>query len=82
MMVQIVEHHADTSKDFVVEEEAASSTPRAPNRPVSGVAAVQAVRQHTPAQVSRTSSKAAPTVLSAAQELLRHPLAPRPHRGP
>jgi hypothetical protein len=27
MMVQIVEHRAKTSVDFVVEEEAASSTP-------------------------------------------------------
>jgi hypothetical protein len=28
MMVQIVEHRAETSEDFLVEEEAASSTPR------------------------------------------------------
>jgi hypothetical protein len=27
MMVHIVEHHAETSEDFLVEEEAASSTP-------------------------------------------------------
>jgi hypothetical protein len=27
MMVQIVEHHAETSTDFLVEEEAISSTP-------------------------------------------------------
>jgi hypothetical protein len=44
MMVQIVEHHADTLEDFLVEEEAASSTPRAPNRPVSGTATVHIVQ--------------------------------------
>jgi hypothetical protein len=82
MMVQIVEHRADTLEDFVVEEEVASSAPRVPNRPVSGAAAVHAVRQHTPAQASQTPSRAAPTTLSAARELLRHPLAPRPHQGP
>jgi hypothetical protein len=49
MMVQIVKHRADTSEDFVVEEEVASSTPRAPDRPMSGVAVVHVVRQHTPA---------------------------------
>jgi hypothetical protein len=27
MMVQIVEHHAETSTDFLVEEEVVSSTP-------------------------------------------------------
>jgi hypothetical protein len=31
MMVQIVEHRAETSVDFLVEEEAASSTPQVPN---------------------------------------------------
>jgi hypothetical protein len=35
--------------------------------------ALHAVQQHTPAQVSQTSSSAAPTALSAARELLRHP---------
>ena len=82
MMVQIVEHRVDTLEDFMVEEEAASSAPRVSNRPVTGVAIVHAARQHTPAQASRTPSRAAPTALSAARELLRHPLAPRPHRGP
>jgi hypothetical protein len=33
MMVQIVEHRAETSTDFLVEEEAVSSTPQVPNRP-------------------------------------------------
>jgi hypothetical protein len=42
MMVQIVEHCAETLADFLVEEEAASSTPQVPNRPVSGTAAVHA----------------------------------------
>jgi hypothetical protein len=40
MKVQIVEHRAETSVDFVVEEEAASYTPQVPNRPVPGTAAV------------------------------------------
>jgi hypothetical protein len=50
-----------------------SSVPRVPNRPKSGAAAVHAVQQHTPAQVSRTPSMATPTTLSVARELLRHP---------
>jgi hypothetical protein len=37
-------------------------------------AAVHAARQHTTAQTSRTSSRAAQGALSAARELLRHPL--------
>jgi hypothetical protein len=54
-------------------EEAASSVPRASNRPVPGAAtAVRSVRQHTPAQSSRVS-RAAPSALSAARELLCHP---------
>jgi hypothetical protein len=56
-----------------VEEEAASSTPRVPDRLVSRAAAVHAVRQHTPAQAPRTPSRAAPTALSTTRELLRHP---------
>jgi hypothetical protein len=71
-MVQIVEHRAGTTEDFVVEEEAASSTPQVPNRLVSGTAAVHAAQQHTTAQPSRTPSRAAPRALSAARELLRH----------
>jgi hypothetical protein len=73
MTVQIVEHRADTLEDFVVEEEAASSAPRVSNRPVTGTTAVHAARQHTPAQASRTPSRAAPGALSTARELLRHP---------
>jgi hypothetical protein len=72
-MVQIVEHHAETSVDFLVEEEAASSTPLVANRPVLGTAAVHVAQQHTPAQTSRTLPRIAPGVLSAARELLRHP---------
>jgi hypothetical protein len=44
MMVQIIEHCAETSVDFVVEGEATSSTPQVPNRPVPGTAAVHAAR--------------------------------------
>jgi hypothetical protein len=82
MMVRIIEHHAETSEDFMMEQEVASSAPRAPDRPDSGTAAVHAMQQHTPAQASRTPSRAAPMALSAVRELLRHPLAPRHHRGP
>jgi hypothetical protein len=82
MMVRIIEHRTETSEDFMMEQEVASSAPRVPDRLESGTAAIHAVQQHTPAQASRTLSRAAPTVLSAARELLRHPLAPRPHRGP
>jgi hypothetical protein len=49
MMVQIIEHRVETSEDFLVEEEAASSTPRVPNRLVPGTAAVHAAQQHTTA---------------------------------
>jgi hypothetical protein len=73
MMVQIVEHRAETSEDFLVEEEAASSTPRVPIRPVPGTTAVHAAQQHTTVQTSRTPSRAAPGALSVARELLRHP---------
>jgi hypothetical protein len=73
MMVQIIEHRAETSVDFTAEEEDASSTPQVPNHPVPGTAAVHAARQHTAAQTSRTPSRAAPGALSAARELLRHP---------
>jgi hypothetical protein len=73
MMVQIVEHCTETSEDFLVEEEVASSMPRVSNRPASGAAAVHAAWQHTPAQASRTPTRAAPGALLAARELLRHP---------
>jgi hypothetical protein len=72
-MVQIIEHRAETSVDFAVEGEAASSTPQVPNRPVPGTTAVHAARQYTTAQTSRTPSRASPGVLLAARELLRHP---------
>ena len=67
MMVQIVEHCVETLENFLVEEQAASSTPQVPNHPVPGTAAVHA------AQTSRTPSRAAPRVLYAARKLLRHP---------
>jgi hypothetical protein len=49
MLVKIVEHRVETSMDFLVEEEAVSSTPHVSNRPVPGTAAVHAARQHTTA---------------------------------
>jgi hypothetical protein len=55
-----------------MEEEAASSTPRASSRPAPGAAAMCSARQHTPGQTSR-ASRAAPGALSPARELLRHP---------
>jgi hypothetical protein len=73
MMVQIVEHRAETSTDFLVEEEAISSTPQVSNRPVPSTAAVHAARQHTTTQTSRTPSRTTPGALSAPRELLRHP---------
>jgi hypothetical protein len=71
-MVHIVEHQDFMPEDFMLEEEAASSTPRATNLTTPGAAAVHSTRQHTPAQKSR-ASRAAPGALSAARELLRHP---------
>jgi hypothetical protein len=81
MMVQIVEHRAETSVDFLIEEEAASSTPLVANRPVLDTAAVHVAQQHTAAQTSQTLPRTAPGALSAARKLLRHPQAPWPHRG-
>jgi hypothetical protein len=72
-MVHIVEHHDFLPEDFVVEEAAASSTPRATNLPTPGATTtMHSAQQHTPAQTSR-ASRAAPGALSAARELLRHP---------
>jgi hypothetical protein len=73
MMVWINEHRTETSEDFVMEQEVASSAPRVPDRPDSGTAVVHALQQHTPAQASRTPSWVAPTALSIARELLHHP---------
>jgi hypothetical protein len=69
-MMQIIEHHAETSVDFAVEGEATSSTPQVPNRHCQ---ALLLCTQHTAAQASRTPSRASPGALSAARELLRHP---------
>jgi hypothetical protein len=78
-MVQIVEHRADTSEDFVEEEEAASSVPRVSNLPVSRAAVVHAMRQHTPAQASWTPSRVAPPRPENYCATLQ---APRPRQGP
>jgi hypothetical protein len=72
-MVHIIEHHGAASEDFLIEEEAASSMPRASSRPVPGVAAVHAAQHRTTAPSSRAPSRAAPGALSASRELLRHP---------
>jgi hypothetical protein len=55
-----------------MEEEAASSMPRASSCPAPRAAAVRSAWQHTPAQASR-ASRAAPGALFAARELLHHP---------
>jgi hypothetical protein len=57
-MVHIVEHQDFMAEDFMVEEAAASSTPRATNLPAPGATAVHSARQHTPVQTSRTSRAA------------------------
>jgi hypothetical protein len=44
MMVQIIEHRAETSVDFAVEGEAASSTPQVPSRPAPVTPAMHAAR--------------------------------------
>jgi hypothetical protein len=72
-MVQIIEDRDLTPKDFLMEEEAASSMPRGSKRPAPGAAVVRATQQHMPAQSSRAPSRAAPGALSVARELLRHP---------
>jgi hypothetical protein len=73
-MVQIVEHRDLSPEDFLMEEGAASSMPRGFNRPAPGAAAMHTAQQHTPAQTSRTPSRATHGgVLSAARELLRNP---------
>jgi hypothetical protein len=46
-MVQIVEHHDLVPKDFLMEEEVASSMPRSSNLPATGAAAMHAAQQHT-----------------------------------
>jgi hypothetical protein len=72
-MVHIVEHQDFMPEDYMLEEEAASSAPRATNLPASGAAAtMRSTRQHTLTQASR-ASRAVPGALSAARELLRHP---------
>jgi hypothetical protein len=73
-MVQIVEHCDLSSEDFPMEEGATSSVPQGSNRPAPGATAMHAAQQHTPAQTSRTPSRAAPGgALSVAMELLRNP---------
>jgi hypothetical protein len=80
-MVHIVEHQDFMLEDFMLEEEAASSIPRATNLPVPGAAAaVHSARPHTPTQTSR-APRAMPGALSAARELLCHPPSPMASPG-
>jgi hypothetical protein len=72
-MVHIVEHQDFMPEDFMLEEEAASSTPWATNLPAPGAAAAgHSAWQHAPTQTFK-ASRAAPGALSAARELLHHP---------
>jgi hypothetical protein len=64
-IVHIVEHHDLMPEDFMLEEEAASSTSQATNLPAPvAAAAVHSARQHTPAQTSR-AYRAAPEARGA-----------------
>jgi hypothetical protein len=82
MMVHIAEHWDETSEDFPMEEEAASSTPQRSGHPALGVAAVRPARQHTPVLASRTPSGVAPTgVLSRPESCCATHQAPRPRQG-
>jgi hypothetical protein len=73
IMVHIVEHQDLMPEDFMLEEEATSSTPWATNLPAPGAtAAVHSARQHTPVQTSG-ASRAALGALSVARELPHHP---------
>jgi hypothetical protein len=56
-MVHIVEHHDFVTEDFLMEEEAASSTPQAVNRPAPGAAIVHSTRQHTPTLAGMMTSE-------------------------
>jgi hypothetical protein len=77
-MVHIIEHHVFLPEDFMVEEGAASSTPRATNLPAPGAAAVvHSAWQHTPAQTFR-ASRAAPGALPRPESCCATLLAPRP----
>jgi hypothetical protein len=51
-MVHIVEHRDVVSGDFLMEEEAASSTPLSSSLPAPGAADVCSARQRTPTQAS------------------------------
>jgi hypothetical protein len=72
-MVQIIEHRAETSVDFVVEGEAASSTLQVPSRPVPGTTVVHAARQHTAAQTSRTPLRASSAGVVGGQGVVATP---------
>jgi hypothetical protein len=67
-MIHIAEHQDEASKDFPLEEGAASATPQESDYPALSAATMCSARQH------RSSSGLAPAgALSTARELLRHP---------
>jgi hypothetical protein len=73
-MVQIAEHQDEASKEFLLEEGAASATPQDFDYPTLGATTMCSAQQHTPAQATRAPSGLAPAgALSATRELLRHP---------
>jgi hypothetical protein len=67
-MIHIAEHQDEASKDFPLEEGAASATPQESDYPALSAATMRSAQQH------RSPSGLAPAgALSAARELLRHP---------
>jgi hypothetical protein len=82
MMVQIIEHRAETSTDFLVEEEAVSSTPQVPDRPVPGLLLCML---HDSIQPRRHPELRPGRLREHCQQLGSCCItlqAPRPHRGP
>jgi hypothetical protein len=81
-MVRIAEHRGETSEDFPMEEEAASSTPQSSGHPKLGAGVMRPARQLTPVQASRIPSEDAPPERSLRPESCCTTYqAPRPRQG-
>jgi hypothetical protein len=73
-MIHIAEHQDEASKDFLLEERAASATPQESDCPALGAATMRSAWQHRPTRATQAPSGLTPAgALSAARELLRHP---------
>jgi hypothetical protein len=82
-MIHITEHQDEASKDFLLEEGAASAMPQESDYPALNAATMRSARQHRPARATRVPSGLAPAgALSAARELLRHPPSSTASPGP